>query len=68
MRNTIKNRTKQSIFLLMVFLFSFMSLAYLMELEMDSSLLNGLSQELTPELSTLGHCAYAIIESIVFSF
>jgi len=53
MRNTIKNRTKQSIFLLMVFLFSFMSLAYLMELEMDSSLLNGLSQELTPELSTL---------------
>ena len=68
MHKTIKNRTKQSIFLLTVFLFSLISLAYVAELEMDSSIINGMNNELAPELSTLGQCAYTILEAILFSF
>ena len=68
MHKSTKNRTKQSLFLIVIFFMSLMSLSILSNLSMNPDFFSSSSYELIPEISALGHLASTIIDAILFSF
>ncbi|MEE9371910.1 MAG: hypothetical protein V3V00_02555 [Saprospiraceae bacterium] len=68
MRKRTKNRTNHSVFLVTVFILSFISMASIAQIEMNGNIAGGSGYDLAPELSTISHFSYSVIESILFSF
>lgn len=69
MPSKIKSHHKKAIFLMIVFLISFISLATIPSTHLDTTFFTSVDTSyIAPEITAMGKYAVRIIESILFSF